>query len=188
MHVDLSYEKGVVTWICWSTSLCHNNNFMLEIQIGITMHGFTCAVMSILEMLFHIAWTNLDVPFAPSLSHCLNDVPILSCFLQWANLLDLTFWMSCGDKYIYMFGAWNHDGGSWQCMYPYLTHGTEHASTLCKCLSCANNILSIKADPRNFSGIWDVWYVINWNLINSGVSSMALCRSQILLFSGCSHN
>jgi hypothetical protein len=96
--------------------------------------------MSILEMLFHIAWTNLDVPFAPSLSHCLNDVPILSCFLQWANLLDLTFWMSCGDKYIYMFGAWNHDGGSWQCMYPYLTHGTEHTSTLCKFLSCANNI------------------------------------------------
>jgi hypothetical protein len=39
------------------------------------------------------------------------------------------------------------------CILTYLTHGTEHASTLCKCLSCANNILSIKADPRNFSGI-----------------------------------
>jgi hypothetical protein len=45
-----------------------------------------------------------------------------------------------------------------------------------------------KKNPCNFSGIWDVWYIRKWNLINSGVSSMLpLCRSQIQLFSGWSH-
>ena len=43
-------------------------------------------------------------------------------------------------------------------------------------------------DPCNFSGIWVVWYIWKWNLINSGVSSMLpLCRSQIQMFSGWSH-
>jgi hypothetical protein len=145
--------------------------------------------MSILEMLFDIAWTNLDLPFSSCLSHFLIDISILSCFLQWANLLDFILGMSYGGMCCLLELGIMTEGVGCLCIRNYSIHRTEHSSTSCKCLSCAHILEhKKKKDPCNFSGIWDVWYIRKWNLINSGVSSMMpLCRSQIQLFSGWSH-
>jgi hypothetical protein len=102
------------------------------------------------------------VLFRDVIWHCLNefgftifllsfsfliDISILSCFLQWANLLDFILGMSYGDMCCLLELGIMTEGVGCVCFSNYSIHRTEHSSTSCKCLSCAPILEHKKKKP-----------------------------------------